>query len=195
MKNLFTHCPQCRGQFYASEEKREGDKVSATCPYCGWNYKDVWDEQRVKETRYYWELYSGLYPYAAAEKKGGSHLKIGSVFLSMTLVLFAAGFVSVFLLEDFAVIRGGVGLAGTMFIFIQVLGTFNAYKARSFVVALTGAIFAVLNSMLWSVLNFDKTFLVIGVLPSSLYLFFGLIFSLTALVLIVKNRKKFRYGY
>ncbi|GEM_PF-2041349 len=195
MKNLLTHCPRCRAQFYADGKNRFNDKIQVYCPYCGLSYRDRWDEPRVKETKYYWELFKGVYPFTAANGDKKFHLKIGAVFLLLTVVLFSVGLVSLFLFEGLSAERGGFGIAGAIFIVMTLMGVFNAFGARSFVVSMTGAIFAVLNSIVWSVLNSDRGFILLGGIPPSLYLLSSLFLSLVGLILFIKNRKVFRYGY
>ncbi len=195
MKHLFTHCPRCRGQFYVEEEKRRGGYAEVVCPYCRLNYRDVWDGSRTRKAEYYWELYSGLYPYLRLRGGSRKQLKIGGGLLLFSLFLFSLGIVSVFLLEGVTELRGGIALGGTVFTMILTLGAWHTYRGKSFAVSLTGCIFAILNSFLWGGLNYDKGFLALGALPPVFYLLITLFISSLALILIVMNRNVFRYGY
>ncbi|MEF8873132.1 MAG: hypothetical protein V5A88_00505 [Candidatus Thermoplasmatota archaeon] len=195
MKNLLTHCPRCRAHFHVNEENRVAEKVQVTCPYCGFNYRDLWEKRRVKETKYYWELNRGLNPYPGPGGGKESRLKIGGGFLLLAVAFFTLGSVSLFLFEDLSVFRGGVGIAGSFFLVLTIIGALNTFRARSFAVSLSGGIFAVLGSVLWGGLNSDSSFFLLGDTPPALYLFSSLFLSLSGLILIIKNRKMFHYGY
>ncbi len=195
MRYLLTHCPRCRAQFYVTEDKKVSEKVEATCPHCNLHYKDIWDPYRIKEAKYQWELYSGLYFPVKFSKGNELHLKIGGLLLFSTLFLFTIGILSVFFTESFSAPSQGVGLGGMIFSLFVVIGAVNAYKRKSFVISLVGSIFAILSSVLWGGLNISNDFIFFRNSLSLLYLFLCLALSFLALMLIVRNREKFDFGY
>ncbi len=195
MRYLLTHCPHCRTGFYVGEEESGEEKVKVVCPYCNLRYKDIWDVSRVKDVKYQWELYNGIYFPVKFSKGNELHLKVGSILLFSALSFFMIGMLSVFFTDRFSVVYQGIGLGGVIFSVFVVLGAINAYHGRSFVISLTGSIFAILNSVLWGGLNFVDDFILLKSSFFFLYLSLSLVLSSLALMFIIKNRKKFDYGY
>ncbi len=195
MKYLLTYCPRCRARFYVDEDEKEEGKIKAHCPYCNLRYKDIWDQSRVTDAKYKWELYRGLYERVKFSRKRGLHLKSGGLLLFSIFLLFTLSMFSVFFIDSFSTIYQGVGLGAFIFSLFVVLGAFNAYKRNSFVISLAGSIFAILGSIIWGSLSFVDDHIFFNDLFSLLYLLVCLILSFTALILIVKDREGFDFGY
>jgi len=195
MRKLFTHCPRCRSGFYVDAEQERKEKLDVSCPYCNYRYRDLLDDTRIREIKYNWELYDSIHIGLISNESGPLQLKIAWISLLSTVVLFSIGIISLLILDSFTLVHKSMGLAGTIFSFFVVIGTFNSYKKRSFVLGFVGSIFAIFSSFIWGYLNSQADFLIFGQHLSLLYTFLGLFLSFLALILIVKNRFMFDFGY
>lgn len=201
MKSLLTRCPYCGAHFYKNTPENDISYVNIICPYCNYQYKDSIDEERIKKHDFYWEIYSGLYPPIKSEIHKKSRLTISGVLLLLTLPFFIYGLSQIFFqgaLSSLSVVETntiyGVWLAGLIFLLFVIAGIISALKRYSFVISLSGIIFALLSSVLWLYIYqrldqhmFDNFY--------QLLMFGPQILSLISLTLIIKNRKSFKLGY
>ncbi len=195
MEKLYTHCPRCSSGFYVDVEKEEGKKLEVRCPYCNYRYKDIVDYNNIKEIKYNWELYDNIHIGLLSNDGGPFQLKIAGISLLSAVILFSFGMISLLVFDSFDLVHKSIGLAGSVFAFFVVLGLFNSFKNRSFVLSFTGSIFAILGSFIWGYLNSQVDFLLFSQQFSVFYTFLGLFLSFLALFLIVKNRFTFDFGY
>jgi len=195
MRKLYSYCPRCRSGFYVDAEKERGEKVKVNCPYCHFHYLDIVDDTRVREIKYNWELYNNIHIGMISNDEGPFQLKIAGFLLLSAIVLFSIGIISLLVLDSFSIFNQSLGLAGSIFAIFVALGIFNSYKKKSFVLAFTGSIFAIFNSFIWGYLNSQGDFLIFKQYLSIPYTILGLFLSFLALIIIVKNRSIFDFGY
>lgn len=202
MKSLFTRCPSCGAHFYKNISKDEKvSNMNIVCPYCNYTYIDSLDEDRVKEHDFYWEIYSGLYPSLKIEKHKKTRLIVAGILLFLTIPFFVYGFSQIFISNSLSSLSGseinsiyGVWLAGIIFLLFVVSGIISAIKRYSFVISLSGVIFALLSSVLWFYMYQSLEINMLGDL-SQLLMFVPQILSILSLVLIIRYRKSFKLGY
>ncbi len=202
MKSLFTRCPSCGAHFYKNLKEGENTSdVDVICPYCNYRYIDSLHENRVKEHDFYWEIYSGLYPTLKINNNKKSRLIVAGILLFLTIPFFVYGFSQIFIPNSLIELSGaelnsiyGVWLAGIIFLSFVVGGTISAIKRYSFVLSLSGIIFAILSSILWFYMYQYLEIDLLGNL-SQLLMFIPQILSMISLVLIIKNRESFKLGY
>ncbi len=195
MRKLLTHCPRCRAGFYVDAEKERGEKLEVSCPYCKFRYRDLEDPTRTKEIKYNWELYDSIHIGLISNDGYPLQLKIAGISLLIAVVLFSISMISLFLFDSFTLFHLSLVLAGGIFSLFVILGIFNSYKNRSFVLSFTGSIFAIFSSFIWGYLISQTDFLIFGLDVSVPYTLLVLFFSFLALILIVKNRFIFDFGY
>ncbi len=195
MRKLFTHCPRCRNGFYVETEKKEGEKIKIRCPYCNFHYGDTIDNTRIREIKYNWELYENIHIGLLSNEGDPFQLKIAGFLLLSAVILFFLGIVSLLIYDSFNLVHQSLGLAGSIFVIFVILATFNSYMKRSFVLSFTGSIFAIFSSFIWGYLNSQGDFLIFDQSLSLLYTLLVLFNSVLALILIVKNRLIFDFGY
>ncbi|MEF8832350.1 MAG: MJ0042-type zinc finger domain-containing protein [Candidatus Thermoplasmatota archaeon] len=195
MRKLFTHCPRCRAGFYIDAENSKGEKVDVTCPYCNYRYGDIIEQTRVRKIKYNWELYDSLNINLISNDGDPFQLKVAGIALLSATILFSIGIISLLIFDSFTLVHKSLGLSGSIFTLFVVLGIFNSYKNRSFVLSFTGSIFAILGSFIFGLLNSMEDFLVFGQEFSPFYTIIGLFLSVFALILIIRNRLIFDFGY
>ncbi|MBS3780976.1 MAG: hypothetical protein KGY66_00015 [Candidatus Thermoplasmatota archaeon] len=195
MRKLWTHCPRCRRGFYVDAEEEGAEKVDVICPYCNFRYTDRVDDFRIKEMKYNWETYNRIHIGLISSEGDPLQLKIAGLSLLSAVILFSIGVLSLLILDSFTLAHKSIGLAGSIFCLFVGLGIFNSYKRRSFVMSFTGSIFAIFSSLIWGYLNAQSDFLIFSQRLSLPYTFIGLFLSFLALILIVKNRFIFDFGY
>lgn len=202
MKSLFTQCPYCGASFYESvPEEEEMHYLKVECPYCNNQYRDNVNYNRIKKHDFYWEIYSGLYPPMQKNKNKKSRLLIGGLLLALTIPFFIFGLMQILIPSNLSGISGteinslyGIGLAGFVFLIFVISGTISAIKCYSFVISLSGIIFALLSSVLWYTVFLE--------LNSNLFTNFSeilllgpQIMAIISLALIVRNKSSFKLGY
>lgn len=202
MKSLFTRCPYYGAHFYKNlQEGENATDIDIVCPYCNYRYVDSLEESRVKKHDYYWEIYSGLYPTIIIGNDKKSRLKVAGILLFFTIPFFVYGFLQIFIPNSLSNLTGaelnttyGVWLAGIIFLLFVVAGTISAIKRYSFVISLSGIIFAILSSVLWFYMYQYLDIDILGNL-SQLIILIPQILSIISLALIIKNRESFKLGY
>lgn len=202
MKSLLTRCPYCGASFYKNAPEKEVDGyIGIVCPYCNNKYKEILDDNRIKEHDFYWEIYSRLYPKIKSNRQKSSRLMICGFLLALTIPFFIYGFSQLLFPENLSNLTGaeinqiyGIGIAGLIFLIFVISGVISAFRRYSFVISLSGIIFAILSSILWfyiyralsiSLLGNFSQFLMVG--PQ--------ILSIISLALIIRYRKTFKLGY
>lgn len=176
-------------------EDSDREDKDVQCPYCNFQYHDKVEETRIRQVKYNWELYDRIYSQFTSSKDRSTHLKVAGVSLLVTLALFSLGMISMFVVDSFTLQHKGVALAGGLFSIFVFLGVINSFKKESFVLSLTGTMFSTLNAGVWGYLNSVGGFLLISKEFSIPYTFIVLVFSLLAMVLIVRNKRLFKSGY
>ncbi len=195
MKKLLTHCPRCRAGFYVEAGKERGEKLEIDCPYCNYHYGDIVDPTRTRKIKYNWELYDSIHIGLISNDGDPLQLKIAGLSLLSAVIIFSISMISLFILDSFNLIHKSLGLAGGIFALFVILGIFNSYKRRSFILSFTGSIFAIFSSFIWSYLISQTDFLIFGIDVTVSYTLLALFFPFLALILIVKNRFIFDFGY
>ncbi len=196
MEKLLTYCPRCRSKFYSDvDEKDEDGYIQIVCPHCNFEYGDRYDKKRVKEMKYNWELYDNIKLRLEKSESTNIHLNYAGFSFIFILGLFAIGVFSLVHYTSFTVLHKSIWMAGLIFSFFVVLGTYNSLKRRSFILSFTGGIFAILGIFVWSFLLSEVRFLLNQNIFSFFYTLLGLFLSVFSLILILKNRTDFDYGY
>lgn len=155
MKHLLSKCPECKAVFY-EEVKDASNSITITCPYCDFLYEDILENERIKETSFYWELYRNLYKSSNRKYSNHRFVKyIGLIMLSMAPV-FLIPLINIFypspiisLVSEDASVTFGFALSGIVFFGFYFTGILSFLKCYSFAMASTGAFFGILNSFLW----------------------------------------------
>jgi len=202
MESLLTRCPYCGANFYKNvPDDEELTSMDLECPYCNYTYRDMIEESRIKNHDFYWEIYSGLYPIIRLDNHKNSRLLIGGILLLLTLPFFIYGFSQLFLPGNLSGYSGtelnsiyGLGLAGLIFLIFILSGVISAIKGYSFVLSLSGIIFALLSSVLWYYLTLNLSPNIFGDF-TSLFLLVPQILAIISLTFFIRNRRSFKLGY
>ncbi len=193
MRYLYTRCPYCRTSSYAKVKNE--NSIDIECPYCGQDYTDQVDEEYVKEADFYWELYINLYPPMREKFRRKSTLLIAGFLLSLSVAfqllskgLFLAG--AVYTILTLPPLQYGLILSSMVFLGLTVMGIASSFLKYSFAMAVVGAIFGILNSVMWYMIGFylDGSLFIFSISLNSLITFF---FSSISLLIIVHNRWSF----
>ncbi len=194
MKYLLTICPHCRARFYV--EVSSEPTLSVTCPYCRAYYHDRTDLGNIKEADYSWELYRDIYPKPDRRLGDKKLLKASGV-----VILGAIAFLLIpllYLLIDIEYFSGsdasftsGMAFASLIFLAIMFAGALSSLNSYSFAISLTGAIFAIINSVLVGLLMSFRT----DMNGYCFSMFVPMFVALIAIFIILKNKKAFSMGY
>jgi len=195
MKKLLTHCPRCRAGFYVDAETERGEKLDVSCPYCNYHYGDIVDPTRIRDIKYNWELYDNIHIGLISNDGDPIQLKVAGISLLSAIILFSISMISLIILDSFTLFYQSLSLAGGIFAIFVILGVLNSYKRRSFVLSFTGSIFSIFSSIIWSYLISQANLRILGLDVTIPYTLLVLFFSFFALILIVKNRVIFDFGY
>ncbi|MFO7792392.1 MAG: hypothetical protein R6W73_05340 [Candidatus Saliniplasma sp.] len=193
MRYLATRCPECISSFYKKIER--GPFVDIKCPYCGEKYVEKVNENKVKDADFYWELYINLYPRLKNRYHNYRLLKVGSIFLSIAILINSISIIKGvmgpgFTLENVSVFISGLILSGMIFLGFAVIGTVSVLLKYSYSIAISGAFFGGLTSIL---LYIYGVYSGISAAPFSLSFntIIAFFLSMISLFIILHNRWEF----